>query len=273
MNRVCNDECDKAMDPMVKCAMCDMNCHISCYGIGKTVHRAIGESNNLWFLCDECSEKKSAFFATQNKVASTDNNNDIATIFQAIGELKNMFMDMQVKMNNIEKPTFRNILGSETQTSNSSAAHGNSRRKRMRFADNTANLYETPTTRPKTSVIGNNKNEKALTSVEPRKWVFVSQLHPSTSDDAFVQYVKKQLKDDDNKLKVQAFALVPKERSRESLNFISFKLSIPESSLSDVLKPEIWPSGVVVREFVDDGRRRRQTGHFLPKTPLLELLG
>lgn len=100
----------------------------------------------------------------------------------------------------------------------------------------------------------------------------MSQLHPSTSDESFVQYVKKRLNDADNKLKVQAFALVPKERSRESLNFISFKLNIPESSYADVLKPEIWPSGVIVREFVDDGRRRRKMGNFLPKTPAINLL-
>lgn len=267
MANVCGDDCNRPMDSTVKCYVCGCICHSHCYGLNKTIIKAINELPNLTFLCDTCNEKKAtvaAGAAVPHVVNNSESNSsmDSASIINAISDLKNMVTGLQDKMSKLEKPSYRSILAGDQPLRGSA--------KRPRFGDI---VDSTPTGRPKKTIIGTNAAEKELSSVEARKWIFVSQLHPTTTDQSFTEYVKKRLNDQADNLKIQAFALVPKERDRRELNFISFKLNIPESSFNAVLNPDIWPKGVMVREFVNDQRRRRPTGHFLTKTPTVDLLG
>lgn len=264
MVRECDIGCYRAKDKSVNCFICGHICHSLCYDLD-AAHSLIGLHTNIVFLCDMCIEKKADFAAKPNNNTKTDQtstNND--NIVQAIVELKGMVVNMQEKIARIERPSFRDVLAGDNPESRLTA-----KRKRTNNGSiNVGNGPETPKGRPKKGIVGNNEGDVGLSSVEARKWIFVSQLHPSTSDESFVDYVKKRLNDADNKLKIQAFALVPKERKREELNFISFKLNIPESSYEAVFQSEIWPKGVVVREFVlDQQRHRRPTGHFLPTSP------
>lgn len=269
MARLCGEGCNRPLDSIVKCFACASICHSTCYNLNKTVIKGISEIPNLMFLCDACNVNKAAIAAEGPSAPANSQNNgnmDNSSIINAISDLKNMVVGLQDKMNKLEKPQFkpsyRSILAGQ-QSGQGSAT------KRPRFGD----LVDlTPTGRPKAGIVGTNVNDSELSSVETRRWVFVSQLHPSTNDDSFTEYVKKRLNDHDNKLKIQAFALVPKERNRSELNFISFKLNIPESSFDAVLNPDIWPKGVIVREFINEQRRRRPTGHFLPKSPAVNLL-
>lgn len=272
MNRICNDKCDRQYENTAKCFGCNTECHNTCYGITKTIIRATKEVPNILFMCDECLAKKWVATdslnnnATQNEIEQSTFNKDNASIFKAIGELKSMVIEIQGKMNRAEKPSYRSIL---TGDFGSVGSQGGSKRKRfggnVNFGDGN---FSTPTGRTKTTITGSNVNENELLAVEIRKSIFVSQLNPSTSEESIVKYVKRCLNDTDNKLKIQAVALVPKEKNRNELNFISFKINIPESSFEAVLKPELWPQGVVVREFViDNNRRHRPSGFFLPPTP------
>lgn len=274
MQRLCGDECDKPMDSTVECRSCGIGCHTSCYSINKTVLRAIADMPNLWFLCDVCTTNNANIFSKDantnavNTSAPHNCTNDNTAIFQALDELKNMVIELQGKVNGIEKPTYRSILAGNN---GKPAGSVNSNAKRRRFAD-TENVHSTPPGRPKNAIVGSNLDDGGLSSVEPRKWMFVSQLHPSTSDKSFVEYVKKRLNDTDNKLNIQAYALVPRDKNRDSLNFISFKLNVPESSIDAILKPDNWPKGVIIREFVNDDRRRRPTGRLLLNTPQINLM-
>lgn len=264
--RKCGTECEKPFDSSVKCFICNNACHISCYNINKTVGKGIADLDNVIFLCDECLANKKIVDANSNSnVAQNPQENDSNPIIKAINDLTTIVVDMQTKIKNLEKPSYKNVL-----TGNLHSGSTRNTVKRMRFMDNLP--LDTPTSRPKDAIIGNNNEDSDLAAVEARRWIFVSQLHPSTTDKSFTDYVKKRLHDASDRLKIQAFALVPKDRDRKELNFISFKLNIPESSYDDILKPEIWPKGVVVRDFVNDVRRRRPTGHFLPKTPVIDLL-
>lgn len=264
--RKCDSDCDKPFDPTVKCFICNHACHISCYNINKTVCKGIVDLENVLFLCHECLANKKIVDANSN---TTGNNapishaSDNSSIVKAINDLTAIVVDMQTKMKNIEKPSYKAAL-----TGNLHSVNTRSAAKRMRFMDNLP--PDTPTSRPKDTIIGNNNEDKDLAAVETRKWIFVSQLHPSTSEQSLIDFTKKRLNDTNNAAKIQAFALVPKDRNRDELNFISFKVNIPESLYAEVLKPEIWPRGVIVRDFVNDQRRRRPTGHFLTKTPTAE---
>lgn len=272
MHRKCSAGCEKPLDNTVLCFICKAECHMTCYGLNKTVIKSIKEGPNLLFLCDECNENKSVVDAnTVNAIVNNAENNENKQIFKAIDELKGMMFDMQNKMNKIEKPSYRNVVTGDIPDQSQPRV----RVKRMRFENIDAandNNRGTPTGRPKNAIIGTNDVSDDLSSVEPRKWIFVSQLHPSTSEQSLTTFVNKCLNDTENKQKIQTFALVPKEKNREELNFISFKVNIPESLCDAILTPEIWPKGIIVREFVSDSRRRRPTGHFLPNTPSTSLL-
>lgn len=240
---------------------------MTCYNTNKTTLKAINDSPNILFLCDECLENKkivSSNVADDPPQDMDTREGDNNAIFKAIHELKDIVVDMQSNIKNLEKPSYRNVLASNLNAGNSKGSA-----KRMRFMDN---ILDTPTTRPRYAIIGNNNVDKELAAVETRKWIFVSQLHPSTTEKSLIDFTCKRLNDTENSSKIQAFALVPKEKNRDELNFISFKVNIPEPLYAPMLKPEIWPNGVIVRDFVNDQRRRRPTGHFLPKTPIVDLL-
>jgi hypothetical protein len=264
--RICEGECNKPLDSTVACFICHAPCHMSCYGLTKAVINVVNQTDNLIFLCDICLANKSIVNANaildngRDAMHANTPANDNKPIFDAINDLKEMVVDMQAKIKTLEKPTFASVLAGDGDST--PALQLRTGTKRRRFGDrNTA----TPSNRPlSTMIVGNNENEKDLAAVEPRKWMFISQLHPSTTEEFIAQYVNRQLNDTENKQKIQAFALVPREKNRDDLNFISFKLNIPESSYEALLNPEIWPKGVVVRDFVNNDRRRRApTGHFL----------
>lgn len=91
------------------------------------------------------------------------------------------------------------------------------------------------------TVIGSGKTDtiKAVTAVK-RLSVFMSRLPPGTGEDAVRAYVKKQTGAED----VTATKLKSKYDSYES-----YRLDILNPSSADILNPELWAQGLVVRRF------------------------
>ncbi|CAH1109638.1 unnamed protein product [Psylliodes chrysocephalus] len=53
-----------------------------------------------------------------------------------------------------------------------------------------------------------------------------------------------------------------KLNSRYPQEYASFKLSVPNSELNKIMKPEIWPSGVLINEFFPSKRLNQYTQQF-----------
>lgn len=70
-----------------------------------------------------------------------------------------------------------------------------------------------------------------------------------------------KLSDDDNSLRCSF--LIPAGRKVEDLDYLSFKIGVPESMFSMLLRPELWPKGVRIRAFVPR-TRVHNTASFLP---------
>ena len=105
------------------------------------------------------------------------------------------------------------------------------------------------------SVVGLQKTSviKAVKSVK-RLSLFISRLPPGTGAEALQEYAKEQV----GASEVAATPLKTRFDSYES-----YRLDLTDLSVDDVLNPELWADGLLVRRFFakksDDGHTMRDT--------------
>lgn len=104
----------------------------------------------------------------------------------------------------------------------------------------------------------------SLKSVEARKSLVASMLHPTTVPADLEQFIKKQLNLAENSDTLRCTPLIPKGKTAADLDFVSFRISAPESTILQLQDAACWPNGVVVREFQPRPRTDRRQGVFIP---------
>lgn len=220
MARVCKSACNMpefTASDIVFCSTCAEPCHIKCYGLTHAQARLILEHANIQFRCEFC----------------LNNKNDIATSLR----------DLKISVDGLHNTFQQQQLPDNTP-------------KRRKPALTMANSYmsqATPTQVQKVqSITGTSSAAAVISSVEARKLVFISQLDPSTPESNIIQHVQNQLGDINISLKVNA--LIPRGKNITDIDFISFKLSLPESYFNKVVNASFWPKGVLVREFINYNR-------------------
>lgn len=85
-----------------------------------------------------------------------------------------------------------------------------------------------------------------LKIAEPRKMLYISNLDPLTSIDRISTLIYSTF----GIKPILCSKLVSKERSLETLEYVSFKVLVPEIGFVKFLDSTKWPVGVIVREFV-----------------------
>lgn len=101
-------------------------------------------------------------------------------------------------------------------------------------------------------------------SIAPtRKTIVVSRLHPSTTEARIVDYIKSKLGLTVGTSNLVAKALIPRGRLPEQLNFISVKIDVPFDLYPRLMAGEIWPEGVMVRDFEIRPGKSSVSGVFL----------
>lgn len=102
-----------------------------------------------------------------------------------------------------------------------------------------------------------NTNEQCLIKVAERvryKFLYVSELDPTTTSDDMKAYITSKLNIPNSEINCQI--LVNRNRNRENLEFVSFKVGIKEDMIDYCFGHDFWPSGTVVREFQERQRAR-----------------
>lgn len=84
------------------------------------------------------------------------------------------------------------------------------------------------------------------------KYLYVSQLKPSTTDDQMIQFVADRL--NISQSDVTSKILVRKDFNFDELEYVSFKIGLKEDVIEYAMNNNFWPDGVTVRNFQD--RRR-----------------
>jgi hypothetical protein len=101
------------------------------------------------------------------------------------------------------------------------------------------------------------QNEAFIRGVESTKWVYVTKLHPNTSEDDVVNYVTSKLVISKDKIKCSK--LVTADSDLSKMDFVSFKILVQSPKYVELLHNKFWPKNVTSREF--QNRQNFRLGH------------
>jgi hypothetical protein len=224
---------DAASDELVSCATCEKQFHGHCVSLDRHVVGVIRLSPNLTWRCDSCttSEKSSV-------------NRSLDLIFE---KLETMSTDIDVlKAKSIPPKTFAGAVrdgessrGGKRPLAQDSPLGTPIKRKRIEIQANTPAL-----------VMGVGAANDEIKTVQPLKWLYVSNLDPQTTEEAVVKLISSGLQSAPTEF--SCVKLLPK--SVLAPTFVSFKVGMKEELFPRCLAPELWPSGIAFREFVNRPR-------------------
>lgn len=97
-------------------------------------------------------------------------------------------------------------------------------------------------------IVGTGPNSDVITVVNRLKWLHISRLHPGSSENDIISFVASHCNVQSSLLKCKR--LIKPDVNPTNQSFATFKLGVPEVVLSKMLKPEMWPTGTMIRKFV-----------------------
>jgi hypothetical protein len=113
-------------------------------------------------------------------------------------------------------------------------------------------LPPSPKRRTSRGFFGTAGTASQISAAAERKIFVISRVHPSTSPDSIAEFIKQNTGIED----VRCQLMLPKGRTVAELDYVSFKISATELDYNELMKPEIWPAKVLVRDFVRYNRRK-----------------
>ena len=215
-------------EDIVTCALCSKNFHPMCADIPNELLAFLRNRNDLTWSCKDCMVEP---VKLETKLCMNVLMSKISSMAEDIDALK-----AKASL----KPSFSNILRNNIETPKST---------KRRADDKGEQSVKRPRMATPALIIGNGDVVDDLKPVAPMKWLYVSRLHPQTSEEAVTNKLCGALTVDSNEFK--CVKLVPR---MEDPSFISFKVGMTEELLQRSLAPEVWPPGIAVREFVNRPR-------------------
>jgi hypothetical protein len=224
---------DFASDELVSCATCEKQFHGHCVSLDPHVVGVIRLSPNLTWRCNSCvadDEKPSV-------------NRSLNLIFE---KLEAMSTDIDVlKGKSVPLKTFAGAVRDSEFSRNGKRPLAQDspfgtpiKRKRIEKA-NTPALQ-----------MGVGAANDEIKTVEPLKWLYVSNLDPQTSEEAVVKLISSGLQSAPTEF--SCVKLLPKNVLAPT--FVSFKIGMKEDLFLKSLAPQLWPSGIAFREFISRPR-------------------
>lgn len=242
-------ELSSVIDEVITCnGPCNSAVCRSCAGLSKAAVKIVYECKNVHFYCNSC-----------NGVSIKDVAISLVDVNQKLNKLTEYVVANSLK---IPAPSmsFLNDVDS-----------GASSLKRRRV-DNIASGPRAATPNHirqslvQAPLLTGSTATTDLMSVEERKVVVASMLHPTTDVGKLTTFLNKQLKLDKDSSSIRCQLLLPVGRTVEQLDYVSFKISVPEPLYPLLLFAEVWPKGVTLRDFVFRRFNSRPLGSFLPMT-------
>ncbi len=235
-------------EELLSCDRCDKMFHIFCVEISSETFAVIQNCKNLTWTCDDCV----------GAPVTQTGSNIMGKIMKKLEKLDAMASDIEelkAKGATVKKPLLSDLFQHTPRGSKRTGTHEETPTiKKKRLEQKTA----TPA-----PVIGTGAANNELVAVKPSKWLYVSMLHPDTTEASVVKLLASGLKSDAGVF--NCVKLLPKNL-QYAPSFISFKIGMPEELLSKSMEPSLWPTGVAVREFVNRPRKFfRPTGAVIPQ--------
>lgn len=199
---------------------------------------------------------------------NVNNNEILSSIQRCVNDNNKQLKEIKNSINNLNSnkpqntPSFRDILKSQTKSAAVSSAHPMYFRNRIAStSSNTSHSPKINRIKHNNLISGTNSNingdlgdaviikQKTTKNQRFEKSIYVSRLHPSVDVDKMSSYVinnSTNLKKDDFSLHL----LVKRDQRLDDLNFISFRLSCNTDLYESLIKPEFWPSHVLIGDFI-----------------------
>jgi hypothetical protein len=206
----------------------------SCVDVENIVYHAMQSCKNLFWKCGDCAGENISGNATE-------------MILEKLETMSADIESLKIKQAPPRKPFSELFTPKRTEDVRTPG----SKRKRN------GNPIPTPAIAHGTGDVSSD-----LVMVKLLKWLYVSMLHPSTTEETIASQLSKTLfaqSTDFNCVKLLA-------KDVQSPTFISFKVGMSEDLFEKSLEPSAWPPGVAFREFVNRPRRFfRPTGVRIPQ--------
>lgn len=230
----CNKACNIRSD--VACfGSCHKLFHPVCvdYNFEKHV-KVIKESPFIKFVCMPCQDENRHILNTN------------------VNEMNGMLRELSATITEIKKG-FDVKFDSLTVKVNDVAASGVSANEKFDNLTSKVNDVTAAGLSPVSyaDIIGSGEPTEFLetVAVKRRQFIYVTNLKPTTKAVDVIRHIntKTGVEGDDVTL---CWPLIPKGRSVDQLNFISFKIGVYEEHMATILCPDFWPVNVRVRPFI-----------------------
>lgn len=107
----------------------------------------------------------------------------------------------------------------------------------------------TSTVASSSAINSTNSETTTLKVIEAPTYYHVSRFSTETSEDELQSWISEKLNVTADHQPVKCTKLVPRGRELSSLEFVSFKVSIPKIFEEKVMDASIWPTNITVRPF------------------------
>lgn len=242
----CSNDIEISDSPhTVTCFVCEKSFHgNSCIGLTKPQLKVIKDVKGLLWSCEHCSITTFPKYVCKklNDISHSESNgkshdvllNRIDLLTSEVSQLKKNFDSISDSDDLVGGKRFRN--------------------GRPITPRSTSSRFEWP---PKSStstivsslaVKGTSSELTTLKVIEEPILYHVSRFSIETSEEELQTWISEKLLVT-NDQQVKCTKLVPKGRELSSLEFVSFKVSIPKALEEKIMDASIWPTNITVRPF------------------------
>lgn len=254
-------KCDVVVDnDLLRCSLCPRTFHgIKCAGFNKTILKAITENKAITWKCDDCINTCIVKMDVLETILSTLQEHSV--LIAKLTEKspapvpphtlnlnkkggKNKSARPLTPINEVPPDNFNfNVEPLASASTNSAQKDA----VKLTYAK-VANSSNGKSTTRTPLVIGNKSDSigSAFSSAERRQWIFLGRVKPNATESDIESYVKDTLDIAD----VKCVKIVGND------DIASFKIGVKESLVKGLLDPNLWPTGVAVKEFLPRNPRR-----------------
>lgn len=225
----------------ISCAgICQQLFHIKCAAVNKSMLNAVTSSPNIHWFCNECNS------GNRNVAASMDRiNESIGLLTKSLSGDLVQFVDGFKSLTENFMETISTAVISNATNMSSNASHD----EKVPTSNDVSELSS------ELSTCNNTADESNCTTDfivdrdrAPVRSVVVSNVGKDVSADCLTDYLVDELCVERERISVSL--LLPTARSINDLNFLQYKITLPEEKYGAIVNPKSWPPNIRVRDFV-----------------------
>lgn len=232
-------KCDKTVGvstPSITCnGFCDLSFHHDCVTVDRATVNILLKNKNMLWLCNDCR----ILLASITKKGGVSVQNIIADKF--------LRLEQEIASNRKVIEDLCQNIGQHIKIDH----HHNSQ----------PDLSSGQTTQPTINnvVIGtadvDSESSDIISAVTPKKWLFVSRISSSTTDEQFKNFVNRKFQISSTR----CHRIEPRPNDRFVKDYISYKIAVDPTELANLLLPSSWPHNILVKEYeIRRGNFRQQ---------------